>query len=376
MSAQSLQKLVGLSDSAHLAPHIHTLHFHPDEDMGLLGRGLEWSRDTSGGLTDPLAGASGILQDILKNKIVNCSSFHIEHYDEINMHMDSPWLTPGDVVSIVYLIVVNANLQVESLRIDGDRMFHGRLSTERLLPFVLHHEQEHQEGLLMWKSLESLVWKFHLMIDQYDWALNLLKNASGLRELWLRLDNRPLENRGADNSTFFRHLSALGPFHAIESLTLNSVTLNGTALSRYLLQHANTLRYLKLLRMQLAPDSANEETGTSWETVFGDMIGQMGRLQYVFLFRLFEPKGVGEVLCVCFPSLSSFPVVPGSQQRRCRNTYVTHDKRVVPTLESPIRLRYTRQDRKRLVWGVAYEGRKVDEFLGLLVKGKDVFTPL
>lgn len=373
LSAQSLQKLVEMSDSEHLAPHIHTLHFHPDEEA-LLGRGLEWSRDTSGGLMDPLAGAWGILQDILKNKITNCRSFHIEHYDEIGMHTESPWLTPGDVVSIVYFIVVNANLQVKSLRIAPQYIIPGlpgRLSTERLLPLFWHREQKYQES---WKSLDSLVLRFHLMIDQYGWALNLLKNASGVRQLSLKLNAYgSRQHLDADNCTFFRHLAALSPFHAIENLSLDSMTLNGTTLSRFLLRHKNTLRRLKLLRMYLALDNDNEETGTSWKTVFGDMIGHTGCLEQVSLLNLYEPQGEWGVACVIFPSLSaddSCPVVPGSEVGMSPKA----DARVIATLDSPIQLQYRYDDGPKRPYAVAYEGKKMDEFFELLVKAKDLYA--
>ena len=383
LSAQSLQKLEEISDLAHIAPHIHTLHFHPEEDERLLGRGFEWSRDTRGGLMDPLAGASGVLQDILKNKIINCRSFHIEYWDcyELGSYEDSLWLTPSDVVFIVYFIVVNANLQVKSLSIDGLYHCYGQLSTKRLLPLILHREQEHQEGLLTWKSLDSLVMRFRLMIDQYDWALNLLKNASGVRQLSLILDSGSPDRLAGGNYAFFGQLAALGPFHAIESLSLDCMTLNGTTLSRFLLRHKNTLRRLTLRNMQLAPDNDNEETGTSWKTVFGDMIGHTGCLEQVSVFSLFEPHGDwgwGRA-CVTFPSLSaddSCPVVPGSEVRMSanENSRPKADTRVIAALGSPIQLRYTYKDGPKRPYGVAYEGRKMDEFFHLLVKAKELYA--
>ena len=63
---------------------------------------------------NPLDGAAGMLRDILRDKLVNCCSFYIDNYDENGMLSDCAWLTSGDVVSIVYYIDVNINLQIKA----------------------------------------------------------------------------------------------------------------------------------------------------------------------------------------------------------------------------------------------------------------------
>ena len=369
LSAQSLQKLVEMSNSAHLAPHIRTLHFRADK-KGYLGRGFEWSRNTSGGLMDPPAGAFSMLQDILRTKLINCRSFQVDNYDEIGMQKESAWLTPGDVVSIVCFMVVNANLQIKSLTVGGQDESPGRLSTERLLPLRLHREKENREGMSPWRSLDSLILRFNLTREQCDWALNLLKEAPAVRRLLLRLDL-------GDNYTFFSRLAALGPFHAIESLSLDCFTLNGTALSRFLIQHGKTLRGLTLRFIQLAPDSVKEEAGTSWETVFGDMIGHMDRLEQVSVNFLFEPHKHVDRGRIVFPLLSanhSYPVLPGSEERTTAYGRVRADARMVPTLESPVQLKFKYHSGEQRTIGVAYEGKKIDDFLALLIRAKETYV--
>lgn len=93
LSAQSLEKLPGIANSDHLAPHLHTLRFSSDQE-GALGRGFKWSRNTSGGLADPLADAYFMLQEILKNQLVNCRSFYINNYDEVGTWKENSRLTP------------------------------------------------------------------------------------------------------------------------------------------------------------------------------------------------------------------------------------------------------------------------------------------
>ena len=373
LSAPSLQKLVAISNSADLAPHIRTLHIQTDNE-GYLGRGFEWSRNTSGGLMDPLPGASSMLQEMLKNKFINCRSFRIDIYDDVCMQKKSAWVTPGDVVSIVYFIVVNANLQIKSLMVGGQDENPGQLSTERLLSLCLQREKGSREGLSSWRSLDSLILRFDLTIGQYDWALNILKEASALRRLSLRLGF-------GDNHTFFPRLAALGPFHAIESLSLNCMTLNGTKLSLFLIQHGKTLRDLTLRYLQLKPDSVKEEAATSWETVFGDMIGHMDRLEQICVLSLSEPRSYLDRARarIVFPSLSvddRYPVVPGSKKRATGYGFAKADARVVATLESPVQPIYKLHDSQKRTLGVAYEGRQIDEFLALLIKVKEVYVLL
>ena len=369
LSAQSLQKLVEMSNSAYLAPYIRTLHFRADKE-GYLGRGFEWSRNTSGGLMDPLTGASSMLQDILRTILMNCRSFQIHNNDEIGMPKQSAWLTPDDVVSIVYFIVVNANLQIKSLTIGSQDETPGRLRTERLLPLCLHREKENREGLSSWRSLDSLILRINLTVEQYDWALNLLKEAPAVRHISLRLDF-------GNDYTFFRRLAALGPFHVIQNLLLDCITLDGTALSRFLVQHGKTLRGLTLRFIQLTPDSVKEEAGMAWKTVFGNMIGHMNRLEQVSVLFLFVPHNqVGSRARIFFSSLpadDSYPKVPGSEERTIAYDRVSADARMVATLESPIQLRFRFYGGKLRTVGASYEGRQIDWFLALLVSGTEVY---
>ena len=368
LSPQSLQKLVAMSNSVHLAPHIRTLEFRPDEE-GYLGRGFEWNRHRSGSLVDPLAGAFGMLQDILRNKFINCRSFQIDSYhlksaydhEYVVRPKDNFWLTPGDVVSGVCFMVVNANLLVKSFAIESESSSSGQMSTKCLLSRCLNPRKQIQEEMSSWRSLNSLTLSFDLVIDQYDWVLNLLKNAPALRSLRLDLTR---------DDTFFPRLAALGPFHALESLSLESIALNGTTLSRFLSQHGNTLRSLTLRHLQLVPGDDNEEAGTPWETVFGDLIGQMDHLKQVSVLRLFETYNYNEAAPVLFPSLSkddSYPVVPGSEERDVQ-LGVRTDARMVATLDKPVELRFEYYLPRQSVFGVAYEGRQMDEFWALLIK--------
>ena len=369
LSAPSLQKLVAISNSAHLAPHIRNLHIRADKE-GYRGRGFEWSRNTSRGLMDPLPGVSSMLQEILINKLINCRSFRIDIYDDVCMQKKSARVTPGDVLSIVYFIVVNANLQIKSLKVEGRDEIPVQLSTERLLSLYLHREKGSREGLSSWISLDSFILRFDLTMGQYDWALNILKEASALRRLSLRLDF-------GDN--FFPRLAALGPFHAIENRSLTCMTLNGTSLSLFLIQHGNTLRDLTLRYLHLKPDSVEEEAATSWETVFGDMIGHMDRLEQICVLSLSEPHSYLDRARarIVFPSLSvddRYPVVPGSKERTTGNGFVRADARVVATLESPVKPIYKFYGGQQRTLGVAYEGRQIDEFLALLIKAKEVYV--
>ena len=393
LSAQSLLKLMAISNSEHLAPHVRTLHFRPNR-RGFLGRGFKWCR-TSGGvladppggalvkasdpraravrnvsgvLADPDGGAVGTLQHILSDKFINCRSFQIDSYeDEWGFPREAFSLLPCDVMSLIYLIVFNANILVKSFVVQSKRESYGQLHTKRLGSPCLHLRMENQEEMVSWRTLESLILRFDMSVAQYDWALNLLKNAPALRSLCL--DFR-------DDRTFFPRFVALGPFHALATLILVYITLNGKALSRFLSQHENTLRGLTLHHLRLAPDDGNKEAGTLWETVFGGMMGRMDRLERFSVLCLFETYNYVDRARVFFPSLSddkSYPPVSGTEKRECRLA-VGADARVGAPLEKPVQLIFKSYTLRGTNYGAAYEGRQMGNFLALLIKTKEVYS--
>ena len=379
LSAQSLQKIVGISESVDLAPHVHTLHFRADE-YGYLGFGIRWGRNSFGVLMYLQAGPFGVLQNMLRDKLINCRSFHIDscsvecaYENKHSVQKSSPWLTPGDVVFIVCFMVARANLLVKSLVVEREILSFGQLRTTCLLSVPLNPGKENEQEMSSWRSLDSLVLRFDAAYEQYHWALNVLKNASALRSLRLGVST---------NYNFFPRLAALRPFHALENLSLEGIILDRTALSRFLTQHGNTLRGLTLQNLHLAPVDDNDGPRTPWELVFGDLMGRMKRLELISIFYLFETyNGFGWRTRVVFHSLSAedaYPVVPGSQEREPGYCPIEGDARVVASLESPIQLRYTTSSNgKKWILGVAYEGRQIDGFLALLIEAKKThFGPL
>ena len=366
LTAQSLQKLSNISESAHLASHVKNLRFRGDQE-GTLGRGFEWNRYSSGSLVVPLDGAAGMLRGLLRDKLVNCRSFHIDNYDETGMPRERAWLTPGDVVSIVYYIVVNIKVQVASFMIESQEGGSSRLSSERLLPLCA---EEHGTALTSWKSLESLIFRFALTSNQYEWVLTFLENTLGLRHLSLQLEL-------GENHAFFPRLAALGPFRALETLSFDSATLDGSTLSRFLLQHCTTLRTLSLQYIRLQRDSDDKEGGKSWDMVFERLVGKMHCLEQVSLLILFEPSDHVERAHVVYPSLAAddrYPVVPGSEEPRPGHDRVQADRRVIRTLQPPVQLSCKYYGGQKRPYGVAYEGKSVDDFLGLLVRAKETLA--
>ena len=162
---------------------------------------------------DPLDGAAGMFRDLLRDKLVNCRSFHIANSDEKGMLSERAWLTPGDVVSIVYYIIVNINLQIAFFTIERQESRSSRPSSERLLPLFLHCAEEHETALTSWKYLESIIFRFALTSNRYEWVLTLLENTPGPRHLSLQLEL-------GENHAFFPRPAALGPFCALEILSL------------------------------------------------------------------------------------------------------------------------------------------------------------
>lgn len=205
--------------------------------------------------------------------------------------------------------------------------------------------------------------RFNLTEEQYGWALALLKNASGIRKLSLRVNP-------AEEAAFFPRLTALGLFYALESLTLGCFKLNRNLLSGFLLQHRITVERLALQSIHLESDYPEEEGGTSWDAVFESWIGKLDRLNYLSLDFLYEPYFDNQRARCLFPSQAmvdgSSLVVPGSEEPALEKGQVRADARVVPTLKSPVQLRYKYHYGQKRPYGATYEGTDMDQCFDLL----------
>ena len=100
-------------------------------------------------------------------------------------------------------------------------------------------------------------------------------------------------------------------------------------------------------------------------------------LEQVSLLDLFEPNDRLDRSHVVYPSLAAddrYPVVPGSEKPRPGHGRVQADRCVIGTLEPLVQLRYKYYDGQKRPFGVAYEGKSVDDFLMILVRAKETFT--
>ena len=120
LTPRSLHELEAISDLPYLAPNVRCLQFrHVD---GWFGNGFVWDRFPSGKLRPRQAGAN-MLKDLLATKLVNCRSFRFDcPYDRMSGGMDastapdaSSHLTSSEAVSLLFSIVVEANISIESL---------------------------------------------------------------------------------------------------------------------------------------------------------------------------------------------------------------------------------------------------------------------
>ena len=163
-----------------------------------------------------------------------------------------------------------------------------------------------------------------------------------------------------EEGSFFRRVGALRPFYAIESLTLDYITLNGTSLSRFLLLHRHTLQNLTLQKIRLESDRS-KEGGTTWDAVFESLIGNMGRLNYISLFMLYEWYINHQRARVLYSPLI-MGEVPGSEESRLGYGRASAGGRV----ELHFELRYRNYSGGPRPYGARYKGAHMDQFFSLL----------
>ena len=111
--------------------------------------------------------------------------------------------------------------------------------------------------------------------------------------------------------------------------------------------------------------------------VFERLVGKMHCLEQVSLLVLFEPSDHMERAFVVYSSLAAddrYPVVPVSEEPRPGHGRVQAARRVIGTLQPPVQLSYKYYSRQQRPYGVAYEGKSVDDFLGLLVRAKETLA--
>ena len=347
LTPKSLQRLHDISESENLAQYVKDLRItHFD---GALGHGFQWPRHPLGHLAHPLIGAD-LLRDILVNKLVQCSSFCIDGYDEVRQREEMDFLTPGDAVGIIFSLIADTSLAIRSFKIESMMGSTGRLDTKRLLTASCRQPQ----FIASWAHLEALILNNRITCDQYDWVLDLISNAPRLRELSLRFYSE-YPNR---TSGFTERLNSAHHFRWLQAFSLESAVVTAETIVEFLLQSHNTLRALFLRCVAI-------KGGGTWATVLKLMKGNLPCLASLLVFALQEHQADGWSRVV-FSKLAEYPALPGSEERRPGDGRLRSDSRRVNSLERPVQLTYQWLYGKRRVVSADYQGPGMDNFLDVL----------
>ena len=352
LTPQSLQKLHDISRSDHLAHNVKLLHI---VNNGCdLGRGFQWDRHASGRLNVPVAGVD-LLQSILVRNLVNCRSFYVDGFDEVEGEQSTEFLLPGDAIGIILAIVSETGLAIQSLTIDTgpkEKRGSGRLATRRIT-IPLSHPETFMTG---WTHLEELILSCKITSDQQDWLVDLIWHAPRLRKLHLGFDHDHVD------SLLERFVSArLCP--QLEELSLRCVYVTAKIFCHFILLYSATIRALSL-------DFVTLQDGGTWNLTLKHLSGKLPCLNSFYVFYLFESTPEKKYK-VRFDKLTAIPVVPGSEV--LVSTYLRHDSRLLPALKHSMELTY--KFLPRSVLAVRYTGPDVDIFLHVLGEAAELWSP-
>ena len=292
------------------------------------------------------------MRDILVTKLVKCRSIRIESYNEIQQRDTTEFLTPGDAVGIILSIVAETNLAIRFFALTSDKGTTGRLDTKPLHILLCRRP----EPIAAWAHLEELILDCSMTSDHYDWALDLIAYALRLRKLSLRFYS---EYPGT-TSSFMQRLTFAHVCRGLQDLSLESAGVTVKIMAEFLLQNRDTLRALSFRHVTVAD-------GGKWARVLESMKGNLPRLERLSLFWLKEDKS-GKRPFVVFSKLAENPILPGSAKRLPNGVYLKSDRRLIKSLERPIKLTYRWVGGKRRVFGASYIRPRMDNFLNVLAK--------
>ena len=326
LSRKSLQKLQAVSGNAQLQQHVQTLLIIKSEDDNL-GRGFQWHRHPSDHIEAPLPGLEK-LQDILVHSLPNCRSFRIRSLGGSDNESDD--LTPSDAIAIILSIVATTSLPVKSFTVDFGR---GQVDAKRLQIWQ-YRLPSFRNG---WSHMRELSVEQSLTSENFDWAIDLIVHATGLRKLSLGFEFDY-------SASFIERLCSSNALHGLASLRLACAHVTSDKLFKLIVRSRCSLRALSFQHVSI-------ESGGDWPTVLGQLRDQLPLLETISVHWL-AGYGRESGTHVMFPSLSSNPVVPGSGGRR-------------------FTLTGKRWKGERRIFGVDYQGPGVDKALEILVKAAE-----
>ncbi|KAI4267334.1 MAG: hypothetical protein LQ337_008403 [Flavoplaca oasis] len=365
LTPKSLHELEAISDLPYLAPNVRCLQFrHVD---GWFGDGFVWDRFPSGKLRPGQAGAN-MLKDLLATKLINCRSFRFDcPYDRMSGGVDastapdaSSHLTSSDAVSLLFSIIVEANISVESLVMASWNHVRrccpgsGDMVTPKL-PDDLYFQAKFS---MLCSNLSELAFEYDTEDHHHDWMLYIIARSPNLKALSLgsgRISRKFLGRFLQDNmATDLVHLR------------LKFVTLDTHLLSDLLCCRQATLRSLHLKYVSI-------NHYQTWRTILGSIAASSQQLTRLSIFGLTGPLTLRDKCVTVFPSLADLDLAAGSTCTQSASK-TRHEYRLLKQSEHRIKLKYTSVCEEPV--GVSYSGSAMQETLDALVEAAtDVTTP-
>ena len=338
LSRKNFQKLEELSEWEHLRHHVRTLLIKDVRDeLGQfrgLGGGFSLQRHPSGYLLAPLPGVQ-MLQDILLNRLPKCRSFHVYSEYASEESYESEILTPSDAVGIILAIIAETSLPVKSFYVDF--VSHGTGSFDaRRLHMLQCRKPEFRTG---WAHLQELSLEQSMKSDAFDWAMDLVLHATGLRMLSLNFQYN-------NSASFIDRLSFTERLPGLRELRLSCANLTVEMISRFLLRFRDSLRALTFRHVYI-------DSGGTWVSILHALRSDLPLLESICVdwVRELNPResevNPGGYASVIFPKLSGNPVVPGSPGQR-------------------FELREKKWRGEKRIIGVRYHGPEMNVALGIL----------
>ncbi len=381
LTPRSLQKLQEVSDSRLHAPNVRCLQLCGGG--GWFGEGHIWDRLPSGHL-QPGQPGSITLKHLRAVKLVNCRSFRfdcpcdraIQGFDGRKIPESPTRLTTSDVVSLIFSIVVEANLAIQSLVMackDHSRRFcrGGLLLDTDRLPIDLSRRTKFSTACA---NLKEFAFEWEDAFRQQDWILHLISCCPNLQRLSLGLCRSGSKN-------FYRRFINDSLGSALVILRLDSASLHLWPFLTILLDRRATLRRLSLRNTHL-------KGGDRWSTTFA-MLSQMPlrllRLTRLSVFGLMGPYSRPDRYITTFPALELPETIPGSVREQLDPSLVPVSRWVESSghrmklkykdkMKCNDQLEHTRFHGEPI--GVSYRGSAMEEVLDILAKAAaDVQRP-
>ncbi|KAL9619923.1 MAG: hypothetical protein Q9160_005480 [Pyrenula sp. 1 TL-2023] len=360
LTPKSLQKLQDISQSNHLREHVEelvipcTLKNIPSQD---LARVLSWPRSPNGRLDDPgnLLCVKK-LQKLLLAGLTNCRSFRIEGFAALHYY-DPDCLWPNDVVNIILTIIAETGIHIRSFDLD----FQGYGPKTQRFDVRTCQQPGFREA---WAHVKHLRLAFGVTrtSNSLQFVTDLLTHARHLQVLSLRPD------RDYAGKLLSRYLSSREvPLH-LRELYLHNACVDADCISRLLVASRESLRKVLFSFVYVRVED------DSWARILNHLRNQFPHLDS-FELDFCKQLGDGRDVLLTYKGPSDqVPTIVWSNECRPPDTddlpplTMSEENPRCSSTQNRLNLTCNWFDNLDHATGVKYEGPKMAEALGVIIK--------